>query len=198
MVAVGEASRGQASNTAGLRVFLNWSISGRRHFKRIRDNGRVLASVSPVSHQGDADMRKIYVASSWRNSIQQAVVSVLRASGHEVYDFKNPAPGNTGFAWSEIDREWLSWTPENFARLLSTHPVAAAGFALDKGALDWCDTCVIVLPCGRSAHLEAGYAAGQGKQVFVLLHPDKFEPELMYLLCTSCAVSIDEIVERLT
>lgn len=139
--------------------------------------------------------RKIYVASSWRNSIQPSVVARLRGAGHEVYDFRHPAPGNDGFAWSEIDREWLGWNPQKFVELLHNHPVAVEGFALDKGALDWCDTCILVLPCGRSAHLEAGYAAGQGKDVYFLLHEDKFEPELMYLLGTRCACSLEQIIE---
>lgn len=137
--------------------------------------------------------RKIYVASSWRNELQPSVVSHLRKLGHEVYDFRNPAPGNNGFAWSAIDRAWLKWTPETFAVALRTHPVAAEGFRFDKAALDWCDTCVLVLPCGRSAHLELGYAAGAGKQSFVLLSPDKFEPELMYLLNTALVTSVEEL-----
>jgi nucleoside 2-deoxyribosyltransferase len=126
-------------------------------------------------------VRKIYVASSWRNPIQPAVVEFLRMVGHEVYDFRNPAPGNHGFAWSAIDPAWEGWTPERFRELLS-HPTARAGFALDRDALDWCDTCVLVLPCGRSAHLEAGYACGQGKRVIFMLSQDGFEPELMYRL----------------
>lgn len=126
--------------------------------------------------------RKIYVASSWRNTIQPTIVQALNEAGHEVYDFRNPAPGNTGFNWRQVDPDWLNWTPESYAHFVRTHPVALAGFALDKAALDWCDTCVLVLPCGRSAHLEAGYAAGQGKRTIFYLHPDKFEPELMYLL----------------
>lgn len=142
-------------------------------------------------------MRKIYVASSWRNPGQPAVVQALREAGHEVYDFRHPAPGNEGFAWSEIDPDWMDWTPERFAELLATHPVAANGFSFDKGGLDWCDTCVLVLPCGRSAHLELGYAAGQGKETYVLLHEDKFEPELMYLLNTACVTSLDDLLPRL-
>lgn len=141
--------------------------------------------------------RRIYVASSWRNPDQPQIVEILRKAGHEVYDFRNPAPGNNGFAWSEIDRDWLNWDPETFAKLLTSHPVAADGFAHDKKALDWCDTCILVLPCGRSAHLELGYAAGQGKETYVLLHEDKFEPELMYLLNTACATSINAIIDAI-
>ncbi|MFY9190406.1 MAG: hypothetical protein WAN89_03915 [Lawsonella sp.] len=143
-------------------------------------------------------MRKIYVASSWRNPIQPEIVQVLRGAGHEVYDFRNPAPGNYGFAWSAVNPDWLEWTPEQFiADLYSGHPVIEQGFAFDKDALDWADTCVLVLPCGRSAHLEAGYTAGQGKLTLFYLHPDKFEPELMYLLGHGCVTTHEALLEKL-
>ena len=41
----------------------------------------------------------IYVASSWRNAMQPAIVAALRRWGHEVYDFKNPAPNSIGSCW---------------------------------------------------------------------------------------------------
>jgi hypothetical protein len=142
--------------------------------------------------------RKIYVASSWRNPIQQEIVQLLRSEGYEVYDFRNPAPGQHGFAWSEVNPDWLQWTPEQFAMdLYSGHEAVERGFALDKNALDWCDTCVLVLPCGRSAHLEAGYAAGQGKLTLFFLHPDKFEPELMYLLGHGCVTTYKDLLDAL-
>lgn len=142
--------------------------------------------------------RKIYVASSWRNPIQQQIVSVLRDAGNEVYDFRNPGPDNYGFAWSEVNPDWLQWTPEQFiSDLYAEHPAVVRGFGLDKAALDWCDTCVLVLPCGRSAHLEAGYCAGQGKTTLFYLHPDRFEPELMYLLGHGCVTSVEALLEAL-
>jgi nucleoside 2-deoxyribosyltransferase len=47
-------------------------------------------------------------------------------------------------------------------------------------ALEACDTLVYVLPCGRSASWEFGYAMGQGKPCHVLWLGDH-EPELMFL-----------------
>lgn len=141
--------------------------------------------------------RRIYVASSWRNEFQPVIVHSLRTAGHEVYDFREPEPGNKGFAWSAIDPDWLGWEPKEYARLIETHPVAREGFNLDKRALDWCDTCVLILPCGRSAHLEAGYCAGQGKQVIFYLRPEKFEPELMYLLGSGFAFDHESLLEQL-
>lgn len=139
-------------------------------------------------------MSRIYVASSWRNDYQPEVVRALLGAGHEVYDFRNPRPGDTGFAWSEIDPDWLQWSPERFMEGLK-HPVAQSGFASDKEALDWCDTCVLVLPSGRSAHLEAGYCIGRGKRTCVLVKPEKFEPELMNLLADAQFTDIAEVVE---
>lgn len=140
--------------------------------------------------------RKIYVASSWRNPHYPDVVRALVGVGHECYDFRNPCEGNDGFSWREVDPDWINWTPEEYVRHVQS-PVAYDGFNLDKSALDWCDTCVLVLPCGRSAHLEAGYAAGQGKDVVFLLHPDKFEPELMYLLGSGFATDIFSLLAKL-
>lgn len=121
---------------------------------------------------------RIYVASSWRNALQPQIVETLRRCGHEVYDFRNPAPSNTGFNWREIDPGWESWTPEQYRAALQ-HPIAQAGYALDIEALRTCDVCVLVLPSGRSASWEFGYAMGQGKRG-VVVQLGAVEPELMY------------------
>lgn len=123
-------------------------------------------------------MMKIYVASSWRNYLQPAIVSLLRKGGHEVYDFRNP-PDRSGFAWSSIDEHWKDWTPDEYRKALE-HPIARAGFDSDMNALRSCDACVLVLPSGRSASFEFGWAIGNGKQGAVV-QMEKCEPELMYL-----------------
>lgn len=121
---------------------------------------------------------RIYVASSWRNPLQPSVVGVLRANGHEVYDFRNPSPGNEGFSWREIAPEWERWTPTQYREALK-HPIAARGYGYDIEALRACDACVLVLPSGRSASWEFGYAMGQGKRGAVVML-ESCEPELMY------------------
>lgn len=127
--------------------------------------------------------RRIYVASSWRNEyLHRGTVEVLRAAGHEVYDFRNPRPGEHGFAWGQIDPAWQTWSVSQYRDALK-HPLAVAGFASDKAALDWADCGVLVMPCGRSAHLEIGYIAGQGKPCAVLAC-EPMEPELMVGLCS--------------
>jgi hypothetical protein len=110
---------------------------------------------------------KIYVASSWRNPWQPGVVKLLRKLGHEVYDFREPTPGERGFAWSDIDPDWNDWRPKAYRAALD-HPVARNGFRRDIEALNDCDACVMVLPCGSSASLELGIAIGAGAHTAVL------------------------------
>lgn len=137
-------------------------------------------------------MPKIYVASSWRNQYQPEVVAALRKAGHEVYDFRNPKDNPGGFHWADVDENWQEWQPEEYIRNL-THPVAEKGFKADLDAMLWADTCVLVLPCGRSAHTEAGWMAGAGKKVIVYI-PEMQEAELMYKLFDFVSGDLDEII----
>ena len=131
-------------------------------------------------------MKQIYVASSWRNKYQPEVVSHLRSLGHEVYDFRNPRSGGPillpnapaeGFGWKQIDPGGIL-LPSKLRETLR-HPIAQLGFTSDKQGMDWANTCVCVLPCGRSAHLEAGWMGGEGKKVLFYL------PEI-FIVCPKC------------
>lgn len=133
-------------------------------------------------------MASIYVASSWRNKYYPEVVKRLKAEGHDVYDFRNPTHGGSGFHWTDVDENAPNWTFEQYAEGLH-HPLAERQFEADLCALEHADTCVLVLPCGRSAHTEAGWMAGKGKRVIVYI-PEMVEPELMYKI-------FDEVVGNL-
>jgi len=135
----------------------------------------------------------IYVASSWRNEYYPEVVEALRKAGHEVYDFRNPPSGDKGFKWSCVDENYMEWSPQEYREQLQ-HPRAMKQFQNDIEAMQACDTCVLVLPCGRSAHTEAGWFAGNGKRVFVYI-PTRQEPELMYKLFSGVCCSLKELIE---
>ncbi|HSH79853.1 MAG TPA: hypothetical protein VLA19_15110 [Herpetosiphonaceae bacterium] len=139
--------------------------------------------------------RRIYVASSWRNEQQPEVVATLRSAGHEVYDFRNPRAGDYGFKWSDIAPDWQDWDGRRFRDALS-HPIAQHGFRSDFEAMEWADTGVLVLPSGRSAHLEAGYFVGARKSLFILLGGEQ-EPELMYRMATAICINLPELLNQL-
>ena len=137
----------------------------------------------------------IYIASSWRNSYYPEVVERLRREGFQVYDFRNPPHGCSGFHWTDIDGNAPNWTFEQYAEGLH-HPKAERQFSADMEALEAADTCVLVLPCGRSAHTEAGWMAGAGRRVIAYI-PEMVEPELMYKLFDGVVGSLDELVSCL-
>ena len=139
--------------------------------------------------------KRIYVASSWRNEHYTEVVERLREAGFYVYDFRNPPSGDPGFKWSKIDPEYMQWTVHRY-RYMLTHPLAERQFKNDIKAMKSCDACVIVLPCGRSAHTEAGWFAGKGKRTIAYI-PERQEPELMYKLFDGICCSIEEIIAAL-
>lgn len=197
----------------------------------------------------------VYVASSWRNPMQPALIEVLNAAGIPAYDFRNPEHG-TGFSWAEVKTPdmsqsqarcehcakpiayssftglgkfepdvdpandptvWrhvdtgygscLTGLDDNFAvpkkgsdwetkadylRMLD-HPRSREGFQSDFDAMQRADTFVMVLPCGKSAHLELGWAIGAGKRTAILLE-DPVEPELMYLCADYLATSVVDLL----
>jgi len=59
-------------------------------------------------------------------------------------------------------------------------------------ALRECDACVYVMPCGVSASLEAGWACGAGKRVFVYV-PELREPDLMVKMAELVTSDMSEI-----
>jgi hypothetical protein len=141
-------------------------------------------------------MARIYIASSWRNKFQPGMVRFLRDNGHEVYDFRHPEH-STGFQWIDIGLDPLRCTADEYRRAILTHPRAAQGYMSDFRAMEWADTCVLLLPCGRSAHLEGGWFAGRGKRLIIHTR-DGEEPELMALMALHIVINSDELLRALT
>ena len=141
-----------------------------------------------------SNLDTIYVASSWRNLRQPEVVNVLRDDGYEVYDFRNP-PTSSGFSWSEIDPNWQQWSAQDYVEALN-HPRAVEGYLADFKGMEDAGAFVLVLPAGRSAHLELGWAAGKGK-LTIILTEDGQEPELMAKMADYIATSIEDLRDYL-
>lgn len=130
----------------------------------------------------------VYVASSWRNPLQIAVCAALRSAGIDHYDFRNPTTDSVGFSWREtksvaapasVPGKGTAWeSTENYVEMIQ-HPRAVAGFDTDFDAMNRADTFVMALPCGKSAHLELGWAIGAGRRTVILME-NPIEPELMY------------------
>lgn len=139
-------------------------------------------------------MPKLYIASSWRNEYYLGLLADLREKGYDCYDFRDPSGA---FKWSAVDPDWQSWTPESYRKKLKSSPECFRGFSRDANALRDCDICVLLLPSGRSAHIEAGWAVGRGKKLIIYLKPEKFEPELMYKFADAIVTTEPELYNAL-
>lgn len=142
------------------------------------------------------NMRFVYVASSWRNPFYTDVIKALRARDIPHYDFRHDG---AAFDWADVDPTWKSqdihrntYTAQQMQDLF-THPAAERGFAADDAALSEAYAVLMVLPCGRSAHLELGYAIGKHKETCIL-QPLAEEPELMYALADEHVATIEHAV----
>lgn len=134
----------------------------------------------------------IYLASSWRNPDYERVLDALSSDGHDVYDFRNP---NSAFTWGQVMPSHANNDPVMAQTLVDAlkHPLAVKGYQQDYDALSGADAVILALPCGKSAHLELGHAAGEGKPTAVLLEPMN-TPELMYSMATRICTTLDELV----
>ena len=107
----------------------------------------------------EVEKQKIYIASSWKmEETCHAIAHYLRFVGYEVDLFCEERESRTVFSFDKVDAH----QDMNCIEMLGMSIVQDA-FQEDKKWLDWCDICLLILPSGRSAHLEAGYAKGQGK-----------------------------------
>ena len=130
---------------------------------------------------------RIYLASSWNNKdtvIEMA--SLLRKEGHTVDAFCEE-DRVVSFNWSELfetmDKEGLDIT-EYDARDMIEHWRVQDAFMFDKEQIDLADAVVMMLPCGRSSHMEAGYAVGRGKKLYIVGGFEKGYFDVMYGFAT--------------
>lgn len=132
-----------------------------------------------------------------------AIIEIMKAAKIPHYDFRNPE-GATGFHWGEImpsfDRELQLADADEYLAALKTDR-AEEGFNNDFAAMEKADTFVLVLPCGRSAHLELGWAVGAGKRTAILLDKNLYDqtvtPELMYKMVDFVTYSVMDLLEWL-
>ena len=131
---------------------------------------------------------KLYIASSWENARYPLVVNRLRQCGHDVFDFKN-SQGATG---RRVEEEFVGSDQNQFL----AHQDVKVVFKRDFRAMEAAGACILVLPSGRSSHLEAGWFVGKGKPCFILLDPVIITPlELMYGMATVVTKELGHIID---
>jgi len=116
---------------------------------------------------------KIYLIGSLKNEKIPDIAGILREKGFEVFDeWYSPGPDADDY-WKEYEKG-RGWS---YTQALN-HSLAAKNiFDFDKKHIDSSDVGILVLPCGKSGHLELGYMIGQGKLGYILLDETPKLPE---------------------
>lgn len=125
----------------------------------------------------------IYLASSWKNKeIVLQMAKLLRDEGYLVDAFCEE-DNRISFNWDELVNgmveEGADINTLNAIDMMKQQRVQEA-FKEDRKYLDWADIVVMLMPCGRSAHIEAGYMVGKGKKLYIIGGFEKGEFETMY------------------
>lgn len=127
---------------------------------------------------------KIYIASSWKmKDVVIKLAKSLTEVGHEVDAFCDDSNGRISFNWSElidIMKEEGTDISQLDAKEMMKHWRVQEAFKEDKKWIDWADALIMLMPCGRSSHLEAGYAVGKGKKLYIVGGFKKGEFDTMY------------------
>jgi len=133
----------------------------------------------------------IYLVGSLRNPEVPRIAAKLRAAGHEVFD-------DWFAAGPEADDKWRDYEKGRGRSYLEALGGKAAKhvFLFDHAHLLESDVVVLVLPAGKSGHLELGWALGAGKAGYILLdNPERWD--VMYKFATGVFTSVDDLLEEL-
>lgn len=136
--------------------------------------------------------RSVYIMGSMRNAQVPKVAKVLRLAGWDAFDDWHCTGPESDDFWQKYEKQ----RRRSYAEALAGWH-ARDVFEFDKKHLDRCDIGVLVLPAGKSAHIELGYLVGCGKKAYILMdgEPDRFD--LMYLFATKVFTSLEDLLKEL-
>lgn len=135
----------------------------------------------------------IYLAGSLRNSgIINIAQHLQTATGQRVFaDWYAAGP--------EADDHWKAYYEErgfSYKQALK-EPASINVYNFDKKHIDASDAMVLVLPAGKSGHLELGYALGKGKRGYILLDGNADRWDVMYQFADGVTDDVEELIKWL-
>lgn len=108
-------------------------------------------------------MSTIYIIGSLRNPKVPEVANALRAMGYDVFDDWYAAGEKADDAWQAYEQQRGTPYDQALNGLAAKHV-----FSFDHKHLERADIGVLVMPAGKSGHLEFGWMLGKGKKGYVL------------------------------
>lgn len=134
----------------------------------------------------------IYLIGSLRNPQIPSIGNVIRAHGFEVFDDWHSAGPEADDCFKAYHQERGISYDQALKGYAAQHI-----FNFDKRHLDRSDAAILVMPAGRSGHLELGYMTGKGKPTFVLLEDGNERWDLMLQFANGVFFSMENLLECL-
>ena len=139
------------------------------------------------------DKKIVYLISSLRNPQIPHIASVLRREANvEVFDDWYAAGPEADDYWQKYEQERGSSYSVALRSWFAQHV-----YQFDLHHLNRASHAVLVLPAGRSGHLEFGYLIGQGKKGYVLFDREPERWDVMYNFATGVYFNIEELASDL-
>lgn len=134
-------------------------------------------------------MKTIYVIGSLRNPAIPEIGNSLRALGFDVFDDWHAAGPTADDEWKRYELSRGRSYKEALRGYAARHV-----FSFDRFHLDRADLGLLVLPAGKSGHLELGYLS-KDKPTFVLLEEGVDRWDVMYQFCTDVFTTPQELYD---
>jgi hypothetical protein len=137
-------------------------------------------------------MKSVYLIGSLRNPGIPKLAAELRAIGLEVFDDWFAAGPEADDWWQKYEKAKGSSYPEALRGHAAQHV-----FQFDKTHLDRCDGAILLMPAGKSGHLEFGYMIGSGKPGYVLFDKEPERWDVMVAFATGVYFNKKELLDKL-
>jgi len=137
-------------------------------------------------------MKKIYLIGSLKNWKVIDIGKRLRKLGYEVFDdWISPGPEADDF-WRKFEKLRGSTYKQALNNFAARHI-----FEFDYHHLNNSDIVILIMPAGKSGHLELGWALGKGKKGYVLFDKEPERWDLMYQFCDDVFFNIKDLEKEL-
>ena len=133
----------------------------------------------------------VYLIGSLRHPRVRKVAAELRANRIEVFDDWHAAGPEADDIWQRYEQERGRTYREALA---GKH--ARNVFEFDRTNLNRATAGVLVMPAGKSGHLELGYLIGQGKPGYILLESEPERWDVMYAFASSVYYEIPDLLQE--
>ena len=144
------------------------------------------------SYLGDAAVKSVYLIGSLRNPQVVEIANYLETLGFDVFSDWHAASPIADDSWQEYEKKRGRTYDEALRGYAATHI-----FEFDHYHLNRCHIGVLLMPAGKSGHIELGYLMGQGKPGFVLFDKEPDRWDVMYRFCEGVFFEIEALGQAL-